>query len=129
MSYCRWSSNNFECDIYSFASVYGTYEVWVAARRHVSDKPKPKVPPLPVHGSEEEIDEWMKQNNLLNDWMEKAETVDIGLPCDGAQYSFTEPGDAAKKMEELKAIGYVVPQYAINALKEEQEELKEKENG
>jgi hypothetical protein len=130
MSYCRWSNNDYECDIYAFASVYGTYEVWVAGSRYVSDEVKPRSMAFPVPGDDEGMKAWFKRNQELNEWISKARKEPIGLPCDGVQFSLMTPGDAADKMEELKAMGYNVPEYAIVVLREEQEEQdKEKQNG
>jgi hypothetical protein len=119
MSYCRWSDMQYTCDIYAFHHVQGTYEVWVAERRHTSDKPKPLVPPYPIGGTEEQIAYWVDLNNAFSEWMEQATLVPIGLPHDGEMFSLSSPEDAADKMEELKAAGYHVPQYAIDALREE----------
>lgn len=127
MSYCRWSSDDFECDIYAFASVYGTYEVWVAENKYVSEKEKPRSIAFPVPGDEKGMKAWLKRHHEMNEWITNASRERIGLACDGHQFSFMTPGDAAEKMEELKAMGYKVPQFAIDALKEEQKE--EKQNG
>ena len=122
MSYCRWSDQHYECDIYAFSHVQGTYEVWVAGQRHVSDAPKPRVPVFPVKGTEQQIDEWMEQSGRFDEWMNNATLVPIGLPHDGEQYSLATPREAAEKMLELRAVGYNVPQYAIDALLEEAQE-------
>lgn len=34
MSYCRWSSDNYQCDIYAYRHVCGGYQVHVAGRRN-----------------------------------------------------------------------------------------------
>lgn len=122
MSYCRWSSDDFECDIYAFHHVHGTYEVWVASRRHVSDEPKPASVPYPMGGTREEMDAFWEFQFNLDKWLEKATQKPIGLPCDGEQFSLSTPLEAAEKMEELKAMGYNVPQRAIDALREEAKE-------
>lgn len=122
MSYCRWSDQQFECDIYAFAHMQGTYEVWVASQRHTSPAPKPTVPPFPVKGTEQQIEEWIEAENQFDKWMDGATLVPIGLPHDGAMFSFATPAEAAEKMEELRSVGYNVPQYAIDALREEAKE-------
>lgn len=38
MSYCRWSSDNFECDLYCYSDVNGGYTTHVAGRRRQGDE-------------------------------------------------------------------------------------------
>jgi len=35
MSYCRWSSDNYQCDVYCYADVGGGYTTQVASRRRI----------------------------------------------------------------------------------------------
>jgi len=123
MSYCRWSSDAYQCDIYAFAHVQGTWEVWVAANRHVSTTPRPVVPSMPVpHANPTEWVTWSAGQVSTSQWLAQCDLKPIGLSCDGEQFSLGSPGEAADKMEELRALGYNVPQYAIDALREEQKE-------
>ena len=43
----------------------------------------------------------------------------IGLPEDGETFNDATAGDCADRLEYLRALGYQVPQYAIDALREE----------
>lgn len=43
----------------------------------------------------------------------------IGLPHDGDQFNHDTPGECADWLLELRALGYFVPQYAIDALQAE----------
>ena len=43
----------------------------------------------------------------------------IGLPCDGESFNDSTPGECADTLERLRGMGYIVPQYAIDALREE----------
>lgn len=113
MAYCRWSSNDFQCDVYCYESVDGGWHVHVAGRRHVLTEPLP--PPVnydsPQFGSRHQ-----KVMSLLDN----AELVKIGLPHDGESSVFNTPGAAAQYLEMLQSAGYIVPQYAIDALREEE---------
>jgi hypothetical protein len=52
-------------------------------------------------------------------WVEKAERKPIGLPHDGETFDDPTASDAADRLQMLKDSGYNVPQYAIDALREE----------
>lgn len=112
MSYCRWSSNDFKCDIYCYESETG-YEVHVATKR--------------VVGNITAID-WSSHEAMFKTYKEQMEFLEtsqkenIGLPYDCQSFSFNEAGEAATLLEYLKGLGYNVPQDAIDALWEDNNE-------
>jgi alkanesulfonate monooxygenase SsuD/methylene tetrahydromethanopterin reductase-like flavin-dependent oxidoreductase (luciferase family) len=50
-----------------------------------------------------------------------ASLVSIGLPHDGESFLDGTPAQCADRLERLRAMGYNVPEYAINTLREESE--------
>jgi hypothetical protein len=46
----------------------------------------------------------------------------IGLPHDGDSFNHDTPGECADWLEHLRAIGYKVPKFAIDALRQEAQE-------
>lgn len=50
---------------------------------------------------------------------------EITYPHDGQTFHDETPGDCAKRLRELMALGYIVPQYAIDAFEAEHAELVE----
>jgi len=46
----------------------------------------------------------------------------IGLPFDGETFNDPTPGECAERLEWLRGLGYVVPQFAIDALRAEVED-------
>ena len=116
MSYCRWSSDCFQCDVYVYESDCG-FEIHVAVARHVSETPRPELKENP--SVDDTVDYYMA---CLN-WAKNAEvTAPIGLPFDGESFCFSTPKEAAEKLIEIKNAGYYVPQYAIDSLLEEASE-------
>jgi hypothetical protein len=112
MSYCRWSSNDFQCDIYCYFDVYGYYVIHVAGRR-------PKfIEPLPPPSKKRGLD--IARHREVMRIVGNSPSEDIGLPFDGETYRLSTPGETAAKLEELKEAGYNVPDYAIEILKEEE---------
>jgi len=116
MSYCRWSSDDFQCDVYVYESCQGGFDTHVAGQRYVFKEPLPP----PVNLSQDNIQEWMARHNKVSETLDHDSMIEIGLPHDGESFNDSTPGECADRLESLRAMGYVVPQYAIDALREEQ---------
>jgi hypothetical protein len=100
VSYCRWSSDDFQCDLYVYGASDGI-TIYVAGQRHAI--PADKLPP-PVDDNDE--DAWVKRHMAVMELVRVAPLEPIGLPFDGeAYYGLTEL-DAAAKIRELIAVGY-----------------------
>lgn len=123
MSYCRWSSDDFRCDVYVYADARGGWTTHVAARRHVLDEPLPAPVDLPREFTPAEFDAWYARERAVHAIVDRAELVAIGLPHDGDTFNDPTPGTCADRLDGLRRVGYVVPQYAIDALREEETEL------
>jgi hypothetical protein len=119
MSYCRWSSMDFQCDVYCYEH-YGNYiVVHVAARRHdLSTNPDGGELPEPVSIREDGAKAWLARYEIARDFLEKCELKPIGLKHDGEGFTFGDLDKAADFLEELKEIGYNVPDNAIKQLRE-----------
>ena len=115
MSYCRWSSDGFMCDVYVYEDCYGGWTTHVASRRITERAPDIFVPGASTEELKANLEAHRKH-------MEAAEFVDIGLPCDGKSYNDSTAGECADRLVRLKAMGYIVLDYAIDALREEQAE-------
>lgn len=130
MSYCRWSSDGHNCDVYVYESEYG-YVCHVAARKIINLHEAPHVPsffnyntPLDGKISDSDIQDFIIKNRAWMEWLDKsAIRENIGLEHDGETFSSDEPGDMAEILIMLKQMGYQVPQYAIDSLLEEQSEV------
>jgi len=139
MSYCRFSSNNFWCDVYVYEDVNGGWTTHVAANRHVI-RPIPKIPWhwMPRLGRYDNATRrviypnrfvaavawvWLRilvASDRLHFWSVGVfPRRKIGLPHDGAMFNDDTPAGCVVRLEELRAFGYKVPQYAIDALREE----------
>lgn len=120
MSYCRWSSDDFACDVYVYESASG-WEIHVAAKRMVPAEP------MPPNGGEDDaipfnVNAYIARHNEVVRIARISEHAPIGLLLDGESYREHSPGDAADRLEEIRAAGYNVPQYAIDELREEEAE-------
>ena len=141
MSYCRWSSDNFMCDVYVYEDVNGGWTTHMAGNR-------PMLPPIPelplswlpkING---EFDSETRTVRYPNKWRAAFAYVvctvwvwshrihfwslsliprrDIGLPHDGESFNDPTPSDCADRLEMLRRMGYRVPQRVIDALRSEQ---------
>lgn len=119
MSYCRWSTDDFQCDIYCYESCDGGWDIHVAANRHVlKDGDLPPRVPFTLENKDAWIERWMK----VMEWVKTAELCPIGLEHDGKSYNEPTALDAANRLLALRDDGYNVPQDAIDALLEESED-------
>lgn len=118
MSYCRWSSNNFKCDVYCYQSAEG-FVTHVASHRVVGDVPK-----LPDLG--EPADAFVKAWKAQSDFVTNAKRTPIGLPHAGESFTDPDMESFLARLVELKKAGYEVPDDVINDVGEE---IKEAGNG
>lgn len=123
MSYCRWSSMNWMCDVYVYEDVSGGWTTHVAgARRTREPQPGDKLPKSHP-ASETEIKEWMESHRATMDDLENIPMEAIGLSHDGETFNDPTPGACADRLEVLRTEGYAVPDYAIATLRDEQAEM------
>ena len=121
MSYCRWSSDAFGCDVYVYEDVSGGYTCHVAGRKMKDREGEPMRPDVQLI-LDDRIDEFMVINRAWDEWHKTKELVNIGLPHDGQSFNVETAEDMAELLVSLKEMGYQVPQYAIDSLIEESEE-------
>ena len=113
MSYCRFSSMNWMCDVYCYADVGGGWTTHVASRRRARE-PQPAYPDL--LGDYEGWDRRYKQH------MADLETIpleDIGLPHDGESYNDSSLEAFRDRLIGLRDAGYNVPEYVFDEISEE----------
>jgi hypothetical protein len=120
-----------KCDVYVYEHYCDGYVCHVASRKIVNLDDAPECPswfdfPTDENGrlSDESIQNYLVKHRAWNEWLDKsAIREDIGLEHDGKTFSCDEPGEMAETLMLLKGAGYQVPQYAIDALYEEQSEI------
>lgn len=120
MSYCRWSSDDSQCDVYVYEDCDGGWTTHVAGNRVTPAAPRP----APLVGNwweqgEAGIAAFMAREAAVSEWLATGERAPLGLPHDGESFNDPDPGACADRLESLRAIGYNVPQFAIDALREE----------
>lgn len=141
MSYCRWSSMNWRCDVYVYEDCSGGWTTHVAGkRRRIQPIPNLPIDLLPRLGGEWDENthkvrypsrwHWLAAKiiyGFATFWYNRVHMASlkliplrpIGLPNDGECFNDPTPGECAARLEQLRVAGYIVPQRAIDALREE----------
>lgn len=121
MSYCRFSSDDWQCDVYVWADVDGGWRTEVAGRRFVFNELADPVE-LPRPFTEAQFRAWYERSRHVTD-MHGDESqgywLDLPVPKGGHSYWHATPAECADNLERLLAAGFNVPQYAIDELRGE----------
>lgn len=138
MSYCRWSSMNWRCDVYVYCDSEGGWTTEVAELRRII----PPIPNLPYIGFGNWLYRWAGGESHARTWRRwiydralhfasfwrrrihmpsvgRMPLRKIGLPYDGEIFNDPTPLACADRLERLRSLGYRVPQHAIDALRAE----------
>lgn len=117
MSYCRWSSDDYMCDVYVYESCDG-WVTHVASRRPAYKGTLPaKVDYRGNPGA------WVERESEVTRMYHDADIIDIGLSRDGESFLSETPGACADLLKSLSDEGYNVPASAIGMLRKEQGEI------
>jgi len=113
MAYCRWSSNDYQCDLYCYESD-GGFVVHVAENRYVLPEslPEPVDPTKDIAGF---LDREEKVREILN----RSKLEPIGLPFDGETFDVASFEDMVTVVEWLATAGYRVPPGLLDDLRSE----------
>lgn len=118
MSYCRFSSDNFKCEVYVFDDCMGGITTYVAGNRCEGVTPIPEVPPY----TPETADEYFAADDAQMRWLDECTRVFIDLPYAGQRFNHDTEKECAENLIMLKELGYNIPQYVIDTLMEESDD-------
>src|SRR6185369_2318044 len=87
MSYCRWSSDDWRCDLYCYESEDGGWTTHVAGRKAID---VPRSLPYPINAPEDQKErlweEWFVSHKAQMKFLETAEYRTIDLPHAGETF-------------------------------------------
>ncbi|WP_129141473.1 hypothetical protein [Modicisalibacter coralii] len=114
MSFCRFSSNDWRCDLYIYEGFDGVYMLHVAKNRVAGDVPRAKL-------TQESLKDgsFAEAHAKQMEYVSRAERVPIGLSADGETFHIHDAEELLAKMRELKAEGYRVPCFAFESVAED----------
>jgi len=113
MSYCRWGCLGGTSDIYCFQSECG-YIIHVASKKIVGG-----VPDELMYPKDTTVEEFIEYHKKLREFKQQAQREPIGLPYDSQTFSYDTPEETIEKLEELREVGYIVPEHTFIGLIEE----------
>lgn len=127
MSYCRFSCNDWRSDVYAYEDFTGGWTTHVAGRRIKSDVELPQLPPWlspDKADNDTEVQKWAEEYfhifKLQHEKLREEGIFElIGLPYDGQTFNDATIEEFRDRLLELRAIGYQVPQHAIDSVNEE----------
>lgn len=107
MSFCRWSSMDFGCDLYCYESVEGIV-THVANQRIVGEVPKVDSSLL-LNFTEENAEKYFEQQKVQSAFLETAERKPIGLKYDGQTF-YDDKETFLDRLNMLREEGYMFPE-------------------
>jgi hypothetical protein len=121
VSYCRWSSDDYQCDVYVYEADAGWITHVAGRRRVLPDEVRASWPELPDVSSAEFTAAWIARHQKQREWLNAdPQWHDLSyLPSCGKSFADDSAGECADRLEALRAEGFNVPQHAIDALRED----------
>jgi hypothetical protein len=117
MSYCRWSTDSFSCDLYCYEDVSGGWTTHVAGNRVVGAPPHEDWSLLNKGDAEAKV--FWAQHEALMAFMATAERAPIGLPHDGETFNDGTLEEFKDRLLMLRAAGYRFPDHVLKEVDEE----------
>jgi hypothetical protein len=119
VSYCRWSSDDYQSDLYIYESTTG-YEVHIAGRRILYSKKLPDWVPFTPENIQNGT--WQQRQEEVEKLLYSSEKQDIEFKHAGKCYTFPDGKSCADFVKELISLGYNVPNGVVEALIESDKE-------
>lgn len=117
MSYCRFSTDDFQSDVYVYPDLYDGITVDVADYRI------DYMLPLPPQVDPSDTEAWLARHLKVRNLADRSPRRLIGLSRDGGHYSSLTYREAADLLQSLADEGYRVPDGVIDDLRHEADEM------
>jgi hypothetical protein len=114
VSFCRWSTDDFQCDLYCYESCYGGFQTEVAGNRVIYSEPLPPEVPFDWPGLE-----WRSRHEKVMQMVKSAKCEPLGLPHDGESFNDETLEDFLARLLMLREAGYRFPDYVLERVREE----------
>jgi hypothetical protein len=115
MAYCRWSTEDFECEVYAYQDIAGGFTIHLASNRRLgSGTPPPSACDLTTEEFLTALDKWTTTN-----------FAPLELPQAGDTIRVATLGEFLAQMQQLRKIGYQFPDYVLEDIQAEIDEYGE----
>lgn len=118
MSYCRWSSDDFGCDLYIYETAEG-FTIHVAACRYVFAQLLPPPVELSDPPTVEELERYLLRHCDVVGMLDADTMQPIGLSNDGASFYLATANECANLVDQLATEGYRVPDGTAQAIRDD----------
>ena len=120
MSYCRWSTDDYQCDAYVYASSDGR-TCHIASRRRVG-RPSERMARITSEWLDGTTNfrEWRRRIDRYDEELDALPSIDLTHAMAGKTFYTETAGEMAERLEELQSEGLNIPDYAILELHEEE---------
>lgn len=128
MSYARWSTDDFKCDLYIYEDVSGGWTIHVAGNRTVWLVDLPEEEPFTPGDGDSYLRYFARHRKVLDMLDEQYDGINfkrepIDLPHAGESFNLDSPGKTADAVAMLRDLGYSVPYEVIDELRAEQADM------
>ena len=126
MAYCRWSDDDWQCDVYVYEHYEGKYVGHVANYRFLGIEIIPKNPELEHEFWDSEskmskarMGEFLDYHAARKEFISTLQNVKIGGEYDGQTFEVETVDELILVLEDIKSKGYHVPEWVFDTLREE----------
>lgn len=112
MNYCRFSTDDFQCDIYCYEDASGGYATHVACNRVIF---KDRLPDRVPFDNEHAL-EWVARHKKVIEMLKNADRVPIGLRYDGMSFWDGTEEELLARLIKLRDVGYRFPDSVLNVV-------------
>ena len=119
MSYCRWSSDGYRCDVYAYEHVDGYFSVNVAGRKRVFPDDFPTDPWMDFFAQKIDSETFTKRYREYHDLMDALPFQDLTIPSVGKCFEEPDLESFLARMKALKDEGAHIPDGVIEGIEEE----------
>lgn len=121
MSYCRWSTDDFLCDLYCYESDEG-FVTHIAANRPIWGDKRPD--PVPFNNETIGDGSWLARRNLVMDLLDEINREPVDPEYAGKHYLDDTLEEFLARLISLKNAGLSFPDYVIENVKQELKDAK-----
>ena len=114
MSYCRWSSMNWTCDLYCYADITGGWTTHIAPRRRVEAVPEDRQEDFIARKIS--LDEYTDRHHQQMVALEQIPFEPLRLPHAGETFHDATLAEFKRRVLDLRRLGYRFPDEVIDQI-------------
>lgn len=117
MAYCRWSSDNWNCDLYCYEDVSGGFTIHIAGRRRIGEIPSDRWEDF--MSGRIGAEEFAKLHREQLDVADNLPLIHIDLPHAGECFNEASLEEFKNRLLYLRGLGYNFPDHVLDQIDQE----------